>query len=288
MNGYAKFAYGLLGPFAEKRVKSHPDLQKKLFRAHLTVRAGAYLAQLYLTAALAAAFALLLPALLLLALHVAPLYVIAIPLLASAWVGVSVFVLSPALLDNQGKEKAKEIDESLPPGLNYMLALANAGLPPVELWGSLARAKVFGALSFEAERIHRDLAIFSHDILFALRNAQDRTASAAFQEFLQGAISAFQSGVDLESYLKTKGAQYQHEAIEEQKKVLDTMGVMAEAFLVVVVAAPLFIIILLTVMSINQGGKVIFFGFLITFVFIPMSQLLIGAMIRGMNRQSWT
>jgi flagellar protein FlaJ len=74
--------------------------------------------------------------------------------------------------------------------------------------------------------------------------------------------------------------------VEQQHKVLDTMGVMAEAFLVVVVAAPLFLIILLTVMSIDQGEAVIGYGFLLTLVFIPMGQLLIGTVIRGMNPRS--
>lgn len=283
MRGFAKFAYRVAGPFAEKRVHHHRDLQNKLFQAHLPVRAGVYLAQLYVTAALAAVVGLVVPALILLAFDVKLVIVVFLPLLTSAWFAVAVFVLAPVFLKNRATEVAKGIDESLPAGLNYLLALANAGLPPVAMWGSLARAKVFGPLAYEAERIHRDLAIFSHDILHALRDAQARTPSAPFHEFLQGAISAFQSGVELESYLKTKGAQYQHESVEQQRKVLDTMGVIAEAFLVVVVAAPLFLIILLTVMAINQGEKVMFFGFLLTFVFIPMTQLLIGGIIRGMN-----
>lgn len=288
MKGYARFAYSALGELAERRVPTHPQLQLKLARAHRLERAGVYLASLYLTAGIVALAALVLALALGIALHAPLLVMLIAPALLAGWACFSVFAVAPVLLENEAKERAKAIDESLPPGLNYLLALANAGLPPVEMWGSLARAKVFGALSFEAERIHRDLALMSQDILQALRNAQDRTPSQSFHEFLQGAISAFQSGVELESYLKAKGAQYQREAVEEQKKVLDTMGVMAEAFLVVVVAAPLFLIILLTVMSINQGAKVITYGFLLTFLFIPFAQLLIGAVIRGMDPRTWT
>jgi len=283
LNKLASFAYGLWGPRAEARAARDPEIQKRLYRAHLPLRAGAFLAASWLVALLAGLWSALFVLLVLLALHASPILLVALPLLAGALLGAWTLTLGQVWLANRAREVAKDVDDNLPAGLSYMLALANAGMPPAAIWGSLANAKAFGALAFEAERIRRDLSLFSLDVLTALRHAQERTPSKRFHEFLQGAISSFQSGVELETYLKTKGEQYQHEAQDAQLRAIDTMGVMAEAFLVVVVAAPLFLMILLTVMAVNQGAGVLPLGFALALVFMPLAQITVGALMQGAN-----
>jgi flagellar protein FlaJ len=280
---YAATAYRLFGRWTEAQCAKSPDLQTRLHKAHMFTKDSTFLASLYLTSAIAAIVALALAVGPFLVLQ-APLVIrIVVPLLASLTVGVSAYLVGHVIVANRAVEVAKSIDENLPAALNYLLALANAGMTPRQIWRSLAERKVFGALAIEAERITRDLDVFACDILTALRNAEVRTPSQRFHEFLQGAISSFQSGVDLQTYLKAKGQQYQDASIQTQRQVLDTMGVMAEAFLVVVVATPLFLIILITVMAINKGQSVILFGYLLTFLFIPFAQVIIGAMIQSMN-----
>lgn len=289
MHPYVSLAYGIFGPLAEKSRAQTADLQKRLQRAHMPYRAGAYLSALYLTASLAGFFGLMMGAALALAIPSTPLPLqILVPFAFGLFLAGMTIAIGPLFLENQVKEKANLIDENLPHAIHYMLALANAGLPPKEIWRSLAKARIFGPMATEAERITRDLDLFGMDVLAALRLAQERTPSKAFQEFLQGAISAFQSGVELTSYLKTKGEQYQHQGEERQLRDLDTMGVLAETFLVMVVAAPLFLIILLTVMSINQGKGVILWGFVLSLVFIPLCQIIIGALISSLNPKVWT
>ena len=289
MHPYVAFSYGVFGPLAERSRAQTADLQKRLHRAHMPYRAAAYLSALYMTGVLVAFPGLAFGAALVLALPATPLALkVLVPFAFAVFLGGMTIAIGPLWLENQVKERAKLIDENLAHAINYMLALANAGLPPKEIWRALARARIFGPIATEAERITRDLDLFSYDILTALRLAQERTPSKPFHEFLQGAISAFQSGVELTSYLKTKGEQYQHEAEERQVKNLDTMGVLAETFLVMVVAAPLFLIILLTVMSINQGQGVILWGFVLSLVFIPLCQIVIGALISSLNPKVWT
>lgn len=289
MHPYVAFSYGVFGPLAEKSRAQTADLQKRLHRAHMPYRASAYLSALYMTGVLAALPGAAFGAALVLALPATPLVLkVLVPVAFALFLGGMTIAIGPLWLENQIKERAKLMDENLAHAINYMLALANAGLPPKEIWRALARARIFGPIATEAERITRDLDLFSYDLLTALRLAQERTPSKPFHEFLQGAISAFQSGVELTSYLKTKGEQYQHEAEERQLKNLDTMGVLAETFLVMVVAAPLFLIILLTVMSINQGESVILWGFVLSLVFIPLCQIIIGALISSLNPKVWT
>ena len=290
MNTFVKAGYRVFGRWSEKAAdnEKNKELQRQLLQANWGMRASAYRAALWFGSCIAGLAGALL-ALPVAFLPQAPLFGrIMLPLVIGLFFGGMTYSLAPLLLRNAALERGKELDENLPHGLNYMLALANAGLAPRDVWASLARAKVFGALAVDAERIVRDLDVFGTDLLTALKHAQERTPSLRFREFLQGAISAFQSGVELESYLRHKGEQYQREAVEEQLKTIDTMGLMAEAFLVVVVAAPLFLIILLTVMSINQGEQILFYGYAMVLVFIPVTQLIIGTLVRSMNPRVWT
>ena len=290
MNGFVLYSYRTFGKWAERGdEKKRKDLQQRLLQADWSMRAAAFTSALWMGALLAGLWgaalglfaALIVP-------QLPPGGLVILPFVGFVLLGGMTYALAPLLLSNAITERGKEIDENLPHGLGYMLALANAGLPPREVWASLARASVFGPLAIEAERIVRDLDVFGRDLLTALRHAQERTPSRRFREFLQGAISAFQSGVELESYLRHKGEQHQREEVEEQLKTIETMGLMAEAFLVVVVAAPLFLIILLTVMSINQGRGVLFMGYAMALVFIPLMQIIIGALVRSMNPRVWT
>lgn len=288
MNAFVRLSHQLLGRWTSRQDKALADLQKLLYQAHVEVRADAWLSALWMGSLLAGLGGLLVGALAA-ALIPGPLAPrLVIPLLAALLVGGWTRALGPLLLKNRATELAKDLDENLPHALNYLLALASAGLTPRDMWGSLARAPIFGPISVEASRIRRDLDVFGHDLLTALRHAQDRTPSRRFAEFLQGAISAFQSGVDLENYLRTKGAQAQRQAIEEQLRSFDSMGIMAEAFLVTVVAAPLFLIILLTVMTVSQGTGALFWAWLLVLVFIPVAQLIVGALVKSMNPKVWT
>lgn len=288
MNALAQISYQMFGAFFEGRTDEMEDLQRRLLKAHKTIRAAAFASTLAFVSIVAVLWvALVLGAVLLLAgVHFA--LALGAPLALAALVGAGIVGTGYLYLDIDARDRAADIEENLPQALNYMLALANAGLPPKAIWASLAKQPVFGHVAYEAERIHRDLDLFGHDLLRALRTAQDRTPSKRFAEFLQGAISAFRSGVELGSYLKSKSQQYQFEQEQVQKENLDTIGVMAESFLVAVVAAPLFLIILLTVMAINQGDKVILYGLVLVLGYIPLAQLGIGAVIRSMNPRVWT
>lgn len=289
MNRFVDVSYRLFGRWSERDDEGTlRALQRDLLMADWSMRAGAFRAALWMGMAIAAIVGTILGLTLALVGGAPTLIVILLPGALGAFMAGLASTLTPLLLTNAGNERAKEIDENLPHGLNYLLALASSGIPPRDIWAGLARAKVFGALAVEAERIVRDLDMFGVDLLTAMRNAQERTPSKRFGDFLVGAVSAFQSGVELENYLRNKEEQYQRTASEEQLKTIDTMALMAETFLVVVVAAPLFLIILLTVMSVNQGRSVLLFGWLMVLVFIPLTQIVIGTLVRSMNPKVWT
>ncbi len=111
--------------------------------------------------------------------------VIPLPILLAA---LSYFI-TLVIPENRANKRKKDIDAKLPYALNFIAAMATAGITPAEIFKSLAEQPIYGEIHKEAAWIYRDIYMFNIDIITALRNAANRTPSIKFQEFLQGAIT---------------------------------------------------------------------------------------------------
>ncbi len=255
-SGFVRFALRLYGPTAGRRIRHHPGLAQKLARAADPVVPVAYLAGVYLRVTLAVAAG----ALLLLAYLVAtggdgdPRATVG-ALLAAPLMGTMVY--SHALLkpDLEAAARRRDLESHLPYALNFLAALAAAGVVPDELFGALGKQPVYGQVAREASLIHRDTRLFSKDMVRALGDAARRSPSKQFEEFLSGAVSTVTSGGDLKAYFLAKAEHFSTENHRKQKAFLESMGVMAESYVVVAAAAPLFLIVILSVLLlINQSS----------------------------------
>lgn len=273
-----RLGYRLFGKLAENSVKSHSHLPIALQRAHIPVRPDVYMATTYLMAAGVAAVVLV-P--LLVAAALSALGIVDIPPLVFVFMLPAPFVMAAMvylfailLPDMRALSRSRDIDAKLPYALNYIATMASAGATPEVLFAGLAKQPVYGQVAAEAAWIVRDLRLLGSDLIAALSRAIDRTPSARFQDFLQGAITALSSGGDLKIYFTGKADQYIYENRQEQKKFLEGLGVLAESFVVVVVAAPLFLIVILSVMT-SFGGSAestLVIGYALVFALIPLSQ----------------
>ena len=177
-----------------------------------------------------------------------PTYVLKITLgivvLAIVWI---IVYLQPYM---KISSKAKQIDRELPYAINFMAALASADVPISRIFGSLAKQReILPEMAKEAALIYRDMAVFSYDAMTAILNAISRSASVKLQDFLQGIITITYTGGNLKNYLITKAEQYMFELRQEQRKDLEALSVIIESFVVVGVAAPIFLVIIFTVMG---------------------------------------
>lgn len=285
MNGYDRVAYRVLGRLALRHARGDKGLGVALLQANRPERPEMFLAALYATSILSAAGTALVAGLLLLAVPrpvpapIAVLVLTALPL-ASAGIAYGIGRWSLVLA---AQDRGTNLDANLLHGLNYMLALTASGMQPHRMFKSLAKQPVYGVLSEEAGLIYRDITLLGYDLITAIKNAIERSPSEKFREFLQGAVSTFASGVQLEDYLKARVAHYQRQEVEDQRKFLDTLGVIAESFLVIVVAAPLFLITLLAVMSINQGDDVITWGYGLALLYLPLCQAGVLVAVKGLT-----
>ncbi|MEA3189432.1 MAG: archaeal flagellar protein FlaJ [Thermoplasmata archaeon] len=243
------------GGLAGKHLAKHPQLGVKLLKARNPLVPRAYLAATY--GHMATAFAGGLVPLLLYALVSGGRMDVrlAVPFAALPFL-LAIMVYSFDLLrpDLEITSRKRNLEQSLPYALNFMASMAAAGVVAVEIFGSLAQQKVYGEVAKEAAWIYRDVRLFSKDLVTVLQEAARRSPSQQFEEFLQGSVNTITSGGDLKLYLLAKSEQFTQENRRKQKAFLESLGVMAESYVVVAAAAPLFLIVILSVMGLLSKG----------------------------------
>lgn len=267
--------FKLFGKFALKRLNPE-KYEEPLRRAQITMRPEAFLAEQLATALMVffgffvfVAFTQIL---------VVPRLMPQLPILGRVapilWIvpflfGGLFWLLGVTNPGSKAKKRSKDINLRLPYALNYVAAMASAGVIPTEIFQSLSKQKIYGDVAKEAAWIYKDIQIHGKDIVTALRRAIDRSPSIKFQEFLQGAITTITSGGDLKEYFQQKAQRYQWENRQEQKAFIDTMGLMAETYVTVAVAGPLFMMVMMAIIAIISGGGVRNLQFLV-YLLLPV------------------
>ncbi len=289
LNRYQRFAYRLFGSSLEETAQSNERLRSSLQKAHIYMRPEVYLSYGYMNmlVTFVASLVLVLLAGILFAAGVLPLspaivaFMIPVPLLLAA----IVYLITYVVPDLRASVRATDIDAKVPYALNYIATMANAGVTPDEIFDSLSRQPIYGEVANEAAWISRDLRLLGKDTVTAMNDAIDRSPSIKWQDLLQGAIATLTSGGSLKDYFLAKSDQFIQENRREQVQFMESLGVIAESFVTVVVAAPLFFIVLLTVMTTFGTGDNSGFtlGYFLILVLLPMSQAGFAATIKLMT-----
>lgn len=276
LNEFQRVSYKLFGGFASGNIdltKLSDDLRK----ARISVRAEAYMATTIAFTVISAAFGLLLSAFVFLVLlpvtmpdHSPVLYVLfpVVPMLM-ATTTYATMVATPA---SSAKSRGKNINMRIPYALNYISAMASAGVNIDQIFKSLGEQEIYGDCARESYGIYRDMAYFGRDSVTAMKRAIARSPSDKWQEFLQGAITTVTSGGNLQLYFQSKAQRFMWENRQDQKQFVDMMGLMAETYVTAVVAGPLFLIVMMSIMGM-LGGEGPGALYLIVYMMLPVANL---------------
>jgi len=177
------------------------------------------------------------------------------------------------LPESRAKARAKKIDILLPYVANFIATMSSAGISPGEIFKRLSSVDLYGEIQKEARKISKEIYIMGVDTITALKHAIERSPSRKFKDFLQGIISTIQSGSDLNKYFKNIVDKYMYEDLLERKKNLESLAVIAEIFVIAVIAFPLFLVIIISTMSLTSSGGAIPFNFLyvLSLVILPLA-----------------
>jgi flagellar protein FlaJ len=182
---------------------------------------------------------------------------------------IGLFYLS--LPASKAKSRGKNMDRFLPYATNFINTMSVAGISPAEIFETLSTITLYGEIQKEAQKINTEIKLMGIDTITAINHAIKITPSEKFKEFLQGILGVIQSGSDLAPYFNRCVEKYMEADIVERKKNLESLAVMAEAFVVTVIAFPLFLVIIISIMGMTSGGISFEFMFILAFLILPLA-----------------
>lgn len=147
-----------------------------------------------------------------------------------------------------GKRRS-DIKNNLPFATMYLSTIAGTGTPPSALFKMLGDFEEYGEISRESEKISRDIRTFGADETEAIRGAAQRTPSEEFKELLWGINSVITAGGDLRSFLQQKSKSFMTEYQRRLDKFTDTLSLLVEIYITLVIVGSVFLIIISTIMS---------------------------------------
>jgi flagellar protein FlaJ len=148
----------------------------------------------------------------------------------------------------------RELDDELPFATGYMAILASAGVSPEKIFYSLSTLSAPLAASIEAKDVIRHINLFGLDVISALEKTSSRTPSEKLRETIEGMISTIHTGGNLGAFLREKFKMHMKLKRLTLKKYSDSLSVLSEVYVALLLTGPLLLIIMLSVMSMLGGG----------------------------------
>ncbi len=171
------------------------------------------------------------------------------------------------------KNRATRINLLLHHAVAYMYAMCQGGAEMMSVFRAIGGSSaVYGEAAHEFRRVVRDTDYFGYDLITALRHLQETTPSEKLADFVQDLVSVVESGGDMLAFLDARVRTYQEEARFEQKTFLSTLQLVAEGYVTLFVAGPLFIIIVMVVMGFMSSTPVAQLSVVI-YLLIPVGSL---------------
>lgn len=272
-------AYRLIGEKIGRFLPVFRDLDLNLQRSGLKINFKAYVSlTVFVTISTSFVALVFIPCLLAFVLNVPFFSVILFG------VGGSLFAVASSIIGfyvypiYRADKLRRELEDELSFTTGYMAILASAGVSSEKIFYSLSNLSVPLAVSAEARNVVRDVNLFGLDIISALEKASKRTPSERFREMLEGFISTIHSGGDLAAYLREKSRQYMKLKRISLRKFSDTLSILSEFYVALLVTGPLLLVIMLAVMAMLGGGGIGMLGpdillSMITYLGIPLGSI---------------
>ena len=277
LTSFQELSWRIMGGYVKQKYEEDQELEENLLKAHMKIRPEEYMAVIYMTALILAivgtvagiVMALVLTMLL-------DMMMIGIMLAVAMPIGLPIMamVVMKGSPRSKAKSRGRNIDKRISSSMSFISAMASANVPVDTIFKELSRQPVYGEIQKEAEWITRDTELLGIDILTAIRRGSLRSPSQKFQDFLQGVVTTSTSGGQLKPYFLMKAEQYEKENKLDLKMTMETLSMMGESYVTVVVAFPLFLVVILAIMAIIGGNadNTMMILFLVVGLMIPLSQ----------------
>lgn len=282
MNVLSKMGLKLFGKWLKKR--RHAALQRTLMRARIPTPVSEYVAMAWAVFIVAGVAGAVMGFLLGYLLGVSGISLVLLMVFLAAILGLGtyeVITVYPSMRAGRLKEK---IDIMMPEVATYLYAMTSGGVGLSDSFKSLSALEAeYGEAAKECGMVVREVEYFGHDIPTALTNVAQASPSDKFRDFLSSLLTVVQTGGNFPNYFADKSKQYRTESAQEQRRTLETLGILAESYVIALGLGPMLIIILL--MTLGTMGM--FYGsilYTVVYVLIPMGSIgflvLLGSFIK--------
>jgi flagellar protein FlaJ len=186
--------------------------------------------------------------------------------------------LYPAL---RARRRANEIDAHLPHATVFLFSLAHGG---TDLYGVVERLagaqRTYGALADEFALLADETTRYGAGFFAALGRAREDTPSETFETFLDELNSVLEAGGDVNRFLREQADKHIERAERIQEQLLEDLATLAEVYVTLVFAGPVFLVVILVVISFARPSA---FGLLqaLVYVAIPAAVLAFYALFRS-------
>ncbi|MHC1636379.1 MAG: type II secretion system F family protein, partial [Candidatus Methanospirareceae archaeon] len=176
-------------------------------------------------------------------------------------------------------DRRREIDRMMPHVVHFMYALSKSGVGILDMIKTVAKhIDVYGEIGKEMDFVVRNVEYFGKDLRRSLIELSETTPSHLLRGFISGILSVIESGGDIQIFLAEKVEQYTEHARIEQKSFLETLGLLAEVYITIIVAAPLFFVIVEIIMlTMGSGSMSMIYG--VVYLMIPLGSVMFIFMI---------
>ena len=281
--GLMYFTYGLLGKRLQRVIPLFNSLKGILTLAGMKVGYKAYVSLMLFAAILGTAVSM--PVwIILFSLGFDPLglglasqsfvWAILQALLFSMITGVvvlGVFYIMPFMKLGSRKQR---LDQFLPFTSSYMTVLASAGVNPDRILRSTAEKDPKFMLSDEIATVVGRIDLLGYDVINALNAEVDRSPSNQYQDLLRGFAGVIRTGGDMKKFFQGITEHFFQKRALAVQGFLDTLGIIAETYVLMLIAFPLMLIVMLSIMASiggSLGGIDVFsFMYLLAFILIPI------------------
>lgn len=257
VNFYQKLALKFFGWFPDKYPELFRQLNSALPKSGINISKRTYNSTIVLSTFIAIfigiIFTFILEFFLRLNIFSFIILMVFLPLL----IGIIVFFVGYLYPIQKVASRRTSIETNLPFVITHMGAIAASGIPPSAVFKLLSKFKEYDVLAEEMEKIVINMEVFGLDPVSAMREVAKRTPSEKFKQILLGFVSTIESGGSLKFYLKNMSEQTLFHWRTKRQKYLQQLSTYAEFYTGILIAAPLFIISLFSIMNMiepNLGG----------------------------------
>ena len=151
------------------------------------------------------------------------------------------------------KNRRRSVNTNLPFAINHMAAMIGAGVPPSAMFRMISESEEYEEISVELRKIVELTDYFGYDLVTAVKSVSTSSPSPSLKEFFDGFVSAVETGGDLKMYLRQKSDESMLAYKLEREKYVETISTYSDIYTGVLIAAPLFFVVTLSLVSILGG-----------------------------------